>query len=87
MFHYVYVLRSTLDRKFYVGSTSDLENRLKRHQMGLVPATKRRLPLELIFYEAHRNKFDVLRREDYLKSTKGKRALKLMLTEYINGRP
>lgn len=40
--------------------------------------------LKLIFYEAYLMKSDAQRREVYLKTTKGKRALKLMLVDYLN---
>jgi predicted GIY-YIG superfamily endonuclease len=36
-----------------------------------------------VFYEVYRNKFDALRREKYLKTTKGKTTLKAMLKEYL----
>lgn len=83
-FFYVYVLKSKKDNQLYVGSTNNLEKRIKRHQRGLVSATRNRLPMELIFYEAYQDKFDALRREDYFKSTKGKRTLRLMLSEYFH---
>ncbi len=81
--HYTYVLRSLKDGKMYVGFTSDLRKRLHLHQNGKVFATKPRRPLELIFYEAHRNKYDALRRESYFKSTKGKSTLRNMLREFL----
>ncbi|MEK9155858.1 MAG: GIY-YIG nuclease family protein [Patescibacteria group bacterium] len=71
-FYYAYVLLSRKDNLFYIGSTSNLKTRLRQHEKGWVNATKGRLPIELIFYEAYLNKFDALRREDYLKSAKGK---------------
>jgi len=37
------------------------------------------LPVELIFYEAFKSKEDTIRRERYLKSSKGKSTLNLML--------
>lgn len=83
-FHYTYVLLSEKDHKFYIGSTSDLIKRLKTHQAGLVDATKNRLPVKLIFYEAYIDKYDSLRREDYFKTTKGKRTLRAMLKEFIS---
>ena len=82
-FYYVYVLLSEKDNKFYIGSTADLKKRLAEHAEGKVISTKTRLPIELIFYEAYRNKYDAIRREDYLKSTKGKRTLKQLLVEYL----
>lgn len=54
-----------------------------KHSKGQVIATKHRLPVELIFYEAYLNKYDALRREKYFKSSKGKTALKVMLKEYF----
>lgn len=79
-FYYVYVLSMT-DGKLYVGYTSDLYKHISEHSSGLVTSTKPRLPLKLIFYEAYRNKYDALRREKYLKSSKGKTTLKTMLKE------
>jgi putative endonuclease len=82
-FYYVYVLRSLKDQRFYIGSTKDLKASLSRHNRGFVNATKSRLPIDLVFYEAYRNKFDALRREDYLKTAKGKTTLKKLLEEYL----
>lgn len=41
------------------------------------------MPLELIHYEAYRNKKDAKRREKYLKGNKGKTTLKTMLKEFL----
>ncbi|MCX5749594.1 MAG: GIY-YIG nuclease family protein [Candidatus Saganbacteria bacterium] len=84
--HHVYVLQSEKDNKFYIGYTIDLARRLKQHNDGEVVSTKPRRPLELIFYEAYLNQKDALRREDYFKTTAGKRALKIMLKEYLKGK-
>ena len=81
--YYVYILRSKIDHKLYIGFTADLKKRVARHEAGYVPATKARRPIELVFYEAYLNKYDALRREKYFKSTKGKATIKLMLKEYF----
>jgi len=83
-FYYVYVLLSLLDKKFYIGSSSNLVKRFSSHHNGLVRATKNRRPLKLIFYEAYRDKYDAIRREDYFKTTKGKKTLRIMLKEYFD---
>jgi len=45
---YVYILKGTTGR-YYIGSTQDLENRLERHNSGMVHSTKRLgLPMKLI---------------------------------------
>jgi len=82
-FYYVYILLSLKDNKFYIGFTEDLQIRISRHNDGGSFATKCRRPFELIFYEAYRNKYDALRREKYLKSSKGKNTLRTMLREYL----
>lgn len=85
--YYVYVLLSKKDNKFYIGYTHDLEKRQREHQEGKVMSTKYRLPVKLIYYETHLNQKDALRREDYFKTTAGKRTLKLMLREYLKTIP
>jgi len=81
--YYVYVLLGKKDKKFYTGFTQNLKERIKKHEKGEIFATKPRLPLKLIFYEAYLNKYDTLRREKYLKSEKGKTTLRSMLREYL----
>ncbi|AKM79260.1 TPA: excinuclease ABC subunit C [Candidatus Beckwithbacteria bacterium] len=77
--HYVYILFSKKDRKLYTGYTPDLKARLKKHNNGYVKATKHRLPLELIYYEAYKNRADAKGREVYLKGGKGRAELKIQL--------
>ena len=81
---YVYILLCC-DEKFYIGHTSDLRRRVRQHQNGKAKSTKGRLPVRLVFYEAFVSSLDALRRERYFKTTAGKRSLKLMLREYLEG--
>lgn len=81
---YVYVLQSLKDKKLYIDYTTDLRNRLGEHNYGECNSTKYRRPFRLIFYEAYLNKEDVLRRERYFKTNKGKTTLKQMLQNYFS---
>lgn len=74
--YYTYVLKSRRDTQLYIGFTSDLRKRLTEHKKGFVEATKKRLPLELVYYEACLNKQKALRREKYFKSGFGEKILK-----------
>ncbi|MGZ3931935.1 MAG: GIY-YIG nuclease family protein [Bacteroidia bacterium] len=47
---YVYVLISPLHRRFYIGQTNDLQNRLQKHNAGAVTSTKPYAPWELKGY-------------------------------------
>ena len=69
-FFYVYILKSLKDGKFYIGLTADLERRVSEHQNGKNISTSKRLPVELIYYEAFLSKKDAQRRERYFKTTK-----------------
>jgi len=82
-FFYVYVLKSTKEVFIYVGYTEDIDRRLEEHNSGKVVSTKHYAPFDLIHYEAYRNKKDAKRRENYLKTTKGKTTLRTMLKEYF----
>jgi len=82
---YVYVLRSIKDlNEIYIGYTTNLQERFSLHQKGLVRSTKPYRPWKLIFYEAYISKVDAKRREEYLKTAKGKKTLKLMLQDTLN---
>ena len=76
---YIYILKSKHDQKLYTGYTSDLKRRLKEHQTGNVESTKYRRPLKLIYYEAYQQKGLALKRENFLKTTKGKMQLRKQL--------
>ena len=82
-FVYVYVLRSQCDGQFYVGFTGDLRQRLAQHNARRVESTCKRVPLDLIYYEACRDQGDATLREKYLKSSWGKRYLKGRLRNYL----
>lgn len=77
--YYTYVLFSLKDRKFYVGFTANLKNRLIEHAHGLVASTHNRRPLKLIHYEYFINKTDAKAREVFLKSGFGRNQLKQSL--------
>jgi len=79
--HYVYVLWSKEDRKFYIGYTVDLQRRLKEHEQGHCHTTLRITNPKAIFYEAFILESEARSREAYFKTSKGKKTLRLMLSE------
>lgn len=81
----VYVLLSLKDQKLYIGSTTNLKQRLTNHFQGNSKATAPRRPFKLIFCEYFLSKKDALRRERYFKTTAGKKSLRLMLRESLSG--
>lgn len=81
--HCVYVLVSDADSNLYAGHSTDLKQRLTAHFNGEVPSTAPRRPLRLVHVEYFLSAADAHRRETYLKTTKGRRTLKLMLPESL----
>ncbi len=64
---YVYLLKSEVDKKLYIGSTNDLKKRLIEHNEGKVSSTKHRKPFALVYYEAYKIESDARLREKSLK--------------------
>ena len=67
----VYILRCA-DGKFYIGCTSDLQSRIKKHHAGHVLSTKSRLPLVLVTYIVFSDKMKAFEFEKYLKTGSGR---------------
>lgn len=80
---YVYVLFSYKDKNLYLGYSHNLKLRIKQHQEGKVASTKYRLPIELIYYEAYKDKRDATKREYFLKRGRGRELLKSLLPHSI----
>ena len=81
--YYVYTLFSKRYHELYKGFTNDLDKRWKEHKKGLVASTRDKRPLDLIFYEAYKNKEDALNREKYFKTGWGRNYLRNILKNYL----
>ena len=69
--YYVYILKSIKDNNLYIGYTNDLRRRLREHNTLSSKATKPRLPLKLVYYEAYLSEKDAKDRESKLKRFSG----------------
>ncbi len=83
MFYYTYILQSLKDKSLYIGHSSDLKKRIKKHNLGENSATKNHILYKLIFYEAFLNRIDSKNREEYLKSGYGRKTIKVLLHNYL----
>ena len=73
---FVYVIRSEKDGRFYVGLTSDVEQRVIQHNKGMTFSTKGFRPWKLFFFEEFETREEARKREVYLKSGVGKEYIK-----------
>lgn len=72
--YFIYILKSKVDNTFYIGCTSNIDKRLKRHNLGLSRYTKSKKPWILVYSEKYDKLANARQREKKIKSWK-KRAL------------
>ena len=68
----IYILESLKDKGIYTGNTSNLKDRLFRHNLGQTKSTKDRRPLKLICYVLFKDKLKAYDFERYLKTGSGR---------------
>jgi putative endonuclease len=81
--HFVYILLSLKTNKFYVGSTSNIDDRLNRHQSGYSKATKAGVPWKMVYTEQFHLKSDALKRELEIKSWKSHAKIEKLISDNI----
>lgn len=62
---YTYILRLANDQ-YYVGSTVDLQRRIKEHNEGQDKFTRSHLPVILVYYEEYQTQLEAWQREKQL---------------------
>ncbi|MCU0357011.1 MAG: GIY-YIG nuclease family protein [Cyclobacteriaceae bacterium] len=72
---FVYVLSSLNNKFIYVGSTNDLNRRLKQHNDGEVQSTKAYAPYKIITYIAVEAEQQARKLEHYFKTGSGRAVL------------
>jgi putative endonuclease len=79
---YVYVIQSE-SGLHYIGQTENLENRLQQHNEGKSKYTKRCKAWRLVYQEEFSTRKAAIFREAELKTSKGRRFLKNLLTNQL----
>jgi len=79
MSYFVYILQSLSDETYYIGSTKDLEARLKRHNEGCSNYTKPKWPWKLIYYEEYNKRSYATMREKEIKNRKSRRFIESLV--------
>lgn len=78
IFH-VYILKSKIKDRFYIGQTRNLVERLNFHNLGKVKSTKPYKPWAIVYKEGFDNRNDAYRRERQIKSYKKGEAFKRLI--------
>jgi putative endonuclease len=78
--YFTYILFSTKTNKYYVGSTDNLESRLRHHNAGSTPSTKSGSPFwEIVYAEQFEDKTLSLKREIEIKRKKSRKYIEWLV--------
>jgi putative endonuclease len=69
---YPYILKSKINERYYIGTTADLHDQIKRHNEGRSKSTKPGRPWELVYTEKFDTRSEALTRERQLKKWKSR---------------
>jgi putative endonuclease len=69
---YTYILQSVKSGRYYIGHTSNIEERLERHNTGKVDATKNKGSWTVKYFETYKTESEANSRELYIKSMKSR---------------
>jgi len=70
--HYLYLIESGTYNKFYIGQTSDLGDRVQRHNENRCKYTKGKGPWDLVGFKTFPTRSEAVHEERRLKKTKNK---------------
>jgi putative endonuclease len=80
MIYWLYILYSESLDKYYVGSTHDLEGRLRRHLTNHTGFTGAAKDWYMAYSEGYPSKIDAYRREMQIKNWKSKKLIRNLIT-------
>ena len=82
--YFVYILKSIKRKQYYIGSSSNVENRLLQYNSGFTISTKPYRPWKVIHIEKYETKQQANKREWHLKHPKGYLEKKSIIGQYNN---
>ena len=75
----VYVLQNSISKRYYIGSTNDINRRLIEHNRGQTQSTRQNGVWSIIYREVVDTKREAIKRERLIKSYKGGNASKKLI--------
>lgn len=81
----VYIIKSDKSGNYYIGFTSDLQDRLKHHNSGATKSTRSNRPWLLVYKEEFSDKKSAWLWERQIKRYKGGEAFKKLISSPQNG--
>ena len=83
---YTYIIQSLKNNRYYIGSSSNVERRLKEHNLGKSKYTKATRPFKLVYTEEYETNILARQRELYLKRLKSRVYIEKLINEkWVSG--
>ncbi|MBW6457839.1 MAG: GIY-YIG nuclease family protein [FCB group bacterium] len=82
--YFTYILYSASTDRYYIGYTSDLEDRLRHHNSGGTKTTKRGIPWKIVYNESHGTKHDAVMREREIKKKKSRKHIEYLISQGVH---
>lgn len=76
---YTYIIQSEKSGRYYIGHTSDLDQRLANHNDGRVKSTSKRGPWRVRYFEEYETKIQANQRELEIKKKKSRKYLEFLI--------
>jgi len=80
----VYILKSSVTDKYYIGQTSDIDRRLSYHNSGYSKSTKAGIPWKLVYSENFDTRQQAMNREAELKKYKSRIMIEKIIGEHTD---
>ncbi|OIQ36016.1 MAG: hypothetical protein BM555_03585 [Crocinitomix sp. MedPE-SWsnd] len=77
----VYILKSSLNGRCYIGQTQNIKKRLGMHNSGLAKSTKAYAPWILMYTEKFESRKESVKKERHIKSWKKRIMIEKLLLE------
>ena len=78
---FVYILEAIESKRYYVGQTEDLEERVKKHNQGRNLSTKFYIPWKLKWWKEFETRSEAIKIESRLKGIKKRAGLEKFVNE------
>jgi len=79
--HFVYILQSEKNGRYYIGSTNDLERRIVEHNSGKTKSLKHLVPFRVVFKKGFIDPKDARTMERKLKKMKSRVIIEQIISD------
>lgn len=80
--YFTYILQSLKDQSFYIGFTSNLEQRLKKHNNSSSGYTSTKKPWKIVYFESFDIESKARKRELAIKKKKSRKYIEYLISQW-----